>query len=344
MKDNIYEMLNEANIDLDEYKNQDFTEFEKKKIKNKFKRSINKKSNYKKGIIAAASVVVVGLGILGSNVGTYAFETLGVIVHDISDALGIKKDIAEYKTVVNQGITKNGIKVKLNEVILDNDEIIVSTTATSDKKLGESGNIHISGDVYINGRRVSEGSSGSGSQLDDYSMESVISHSLDNIDEDDLKGDINVKIKYNDALIDSKVIRGSWVFEFKTNGDELRAKTKEIKLDNKFIYDNGGNIKLEKYTSNDIGQKIYFSLDSKAHDYNMELRGYDDLGNKVTFYISRIRGDKGIFKIESIDGLVNENAKELKLTPYATEETKTSGQSSNDYKVIGEEFTINLEK
>ncbi|WP_042272602.1 DUF4179 domain-containing protein [[Clostridium] dakarense] len=343
MKNNIYEMLNEANIDLDEYKKQDFTEFEKKKIKNRFKRSINKKNFYKKGI-AVASVAVVSVGILGSNVGTYAFETLGAIAYDISESLGIKKDIAEYKTVVNQGITKNGIKVKLNEVILDNEELIVSTTATSDKKLDESGYISISGDVYINGRRVSDGSSGGASKLDDYSTESVISHSLDNIDEDDLKGDINIKIKYNDALIGGKVIRGSWVFEFKTNGDELRAETKEIKLENTFKFDNGQNIKLEKYTSNDIGQKIYFSLDSKGTDYNMELRGHDDLGNEVTFYISRVRGDKGIFKINNIDGLVNENAKELKLTLYAAEQPKTSGKMSNDFKAVGEEFIINLNK
>lgn len=343
MKNNIYEMLNEANIDLDEYKKQDFTEFEKKKIKNKFKRSVNKKDFYKKGIVVA-SVAVVSFGILGSNLGTYAFETLGVIAYDISNALGIKKDIAEYKTVVNQGITKNGIKIKLNEVILDNDELIVSTTATSDKKLGGAGDISLDGDVYINGRNVSEGASGSASQLDEYSAESVISHSLDNIDENDLKGDIDIKIKYSRGHIGEQDIRGPWVFEFKVNGDELRAETKEIKLDNSFTFDNGQNIKLEKYTSNDVGQKIYFSLDSQGTDYNMELRGHDDLGNEVTFYISRVRGDQGIFKIESIDGLVNENAKELKLTPYATEETKTSGQSSNDYKVIGEEFTINLNK
>lgn len=343
MKNNIYEMLNEANIDLDEYKKQDFTEFEKKKIKNRFKRSVNENRHYKKGI-AVASVAVVSVCILGSNLGTYAFETLGAIAYDISESLGIKKDIAEYKTVVNQGITKKGLKVKLNEVILDNDELIVSTTATSDKKIGEPGYISISGVVYINGRRVSDGASGSASQLDDYSTESVISHSLDNIDEEDLKGDIDIKIKYNDALIDGKVIRGSWVFEFKTNGDELRAETKEIELNNTFTFDNGQNIKLEKYTSNDIGQKIYFSLDSEGTDYNMELRGHDDLGNEVTFYISMVRGDNGIFKINNMDGLVNENAKELKLTPYATEESKTNGQSSNDFKVIGEEFTINLNK
>lgn len=340
MKNNIYEMLNEANIDLDEYKKQDFTEFEKNKIKNKFKRSVNKKNFYKKSI-AVASVTLLSVGILGSNLGTYAFETLGVIAYDISESLGIQKDIAEYKTVVNQSVTDNGLKVKLNEVVLNNDELIVSTTITSDKKLGESGSISLFGDVYINGRRVNSGASGSGKQIDEYTFEDVMEYDLD---KEQLNGDINVKIKYDGALIEGKEEKGSWVFEFKTNGEELAKGTKEIKLDNTFTLEDGQNVKLEKYTSNDIGQKIYFSLNSKGTNYDMELRGHDDLGNEVVFYMSHADGNEGMFKVESITGLVNENAKELKLTPYAVKFPEKSGKMSHDYKVVGEEFTINLEK
>ena len=64
--------------------------------------------------------------------------------------------------------------VQLNEVILDKDEIIVSTTTKSDIGLGESGNLLLFGDIYINGRRISSGSGGSKKQIDEYTMESVL--------------------------------------------------------------------------------------------------------------------------------------------------------------------------
>ena len=41
-------MLNEVDIDLEELENEDFTDFEKSKIKKNFRKSIKKNKSYKK--------------------------------------------------------------------------------------------------------------------------------------------------------------------------------------------------------------------------------------------------------------------------------------------------------
>ncbi|MEG1311265.1 MAG: DUF4179 domain-containing protein [Romboutsia sp.] len=338
MKKNMYEMLNESNIDINEYKKQEFTEFEKKKMKKKFNKSIHKSNIYIKSI-TAASIAILSVGILGISFSTQAKEQLGVIAYDISKSLGVTKDLEEYKTVVNEYISKNGLKVRLNEVILNEDELIVSTTATSNEKLKEPGNISLFGTIYINGKPMELGASGSSSQIDDYTVETVKEYDLEKTN---LKGDLDVKIKFDKGHIGEKTIKGPWVFEFKTNGDDLAINTKEIKLDNTFTLENGQNIKLEKYTSNDIGQKIYFSKDKKVTDYSMILVGTDDLGNKVEFYSSTEDKNKGIFKIETINEPLSENAQELRLNLQAVKYPEKSGKMSNDYKQVGKEFVIDL--
>jgi hypothetical protein len=51
---------------------------------------------------------------------------------------------------------------------------------------------------------------------------------------------------------------------------------------------------------------------------------------------------KGIFKLSTIDGNLNDDARVLTLTPYAVKFPEQSGKLSNDYKPVGPEFTIDL--
>ena len=72
------------------------------------------------------------------------------------------------------------------------------------------------------------------------------------------------------------------------------------------------------------------------------LRGTDDLGNKVEFYLKRGSKDSMVLRYSNIDRNLEENAKELTLTPYAVKFPDQSGKMSNDFKQIGEEFEISL--
>lgn len=338
MNKNIYEMLNEVEIDIDDYNKENFNHIEKRKIKKNFKNSIKNKHIYKKAASIAA-VAVLCIGLLSTNFGSYAYAGINSFFYDMASVLGIEKNLDEYKTIVNQSITKKGITVQLNEVILNDDELVVSATTTANEKL-EEGWIMLSHNVYINGKNVSFGAGGSAQQLDEYTMQEVMFNDI----KGDFNGDLNVKVVFYDPIINEKTIKGRWVFEFKTNGDELAIDTKEIPLDNNFALENEQKITLEKYTSNNLGQKIYFTSDTKGTDYDMILKGYDDFKNEVTFYMSKNEGYNGVFKLETIDGNLNENVKTLSLTPYAVKFPEKSGRMSHDFKKVGEEFMIDLQK
>ena len=140
----------------------------------------NKKSKkFTKNIVAATILVALGVTVFGSIFSNEVIAAVKLTMFDIKNYLGVNYNLDEYSTVVNEAISKNGITVQLNEVILDKDEIIVSTTIKSDKKLGDNGNIMVFGNVYINGKKVSNSAGGSGKQIDDYTEESVLSYTLD---------------------------------------------------------------------------------------------------------------------------------------------------------------------
>lgn len=287
--------------------------------------------------VVAAAVIVVGLALFGTNLSAYAYQTTQQVIYSIAGYLGIEKNLDSYRTVLNQTQTKDGLTVQLNEVILDQDELLVSTTTTSDQQ-SELGCV-LSGRVYINGRAMDSGSGGSAKPLDEYTTEQV---SANYLKARDFAGDLDVKIVFDMARIDGKTKNGPWIFEFTTNGDELAKSTVAIPLHNSFKLENGQSVVLEKYTGNALGQKIYFSKDPAGTAYDMALRGHDDLGNKVEFHLSNSDATKGVFKISTLDGNLDPQAATLTLTPYAVKFPEKSGKMSNDFRKMGDEFTIVL--
>lgn len=298
--------------------------------------------NFKKSAAAAALAVAIGATVFGTGLGDEVIANVKLAMFDIGNYLGVNKDLEDYKTVVNRTVSKNGITIQLNEVILDKDEIIVSTTVKSDEKLGENGSMNFSGDVYINGKRVSDAAGGSSKVIDEYTEETVLSYKLT---EELPLGDLDIEIKYNEGYVfvggESTKVRGPWKFEFRANGDTLSSNSNIIELNNSFELENGQKITLNEYRSNPVGDKIYYSIENKDKNnvFNVVLKGHDDLGNKVEFYSSYEELTAGLMKNQTE---ISEEATTLTLTPYAVAYPKESGKMSNDFKKAGEEFTIEI--
>lgn len=346
MEKDIYKMLNEAHINIEDYKKEEFNDLEKKRLKDKFRKSINKKRLNKGSIAAAAAVVcLVSAGLFGTDAGA---QVLAKVSESIASSIGVEKDLDSYNTVVNKQITDNGITIQLNEVILDESQmqLIISDTISSQKALKEYESYDAEKTVYINNKKVKfEGASGSSGNLDDYSSQSVIEYDLSSLNNVDLNGDLDIKIVYSKVMINyENPQRGKWVFEFKANGDALKIDTKEIKLNNSFTLENGEKIILDKYTSNALGENIMCKVENfnKNESYDVMLKGTDDLGNKVEFYLKRGSKDSIVLEYDNIDRNLDENAKELTLTPYAVKFPEESGQLSHDFKKVGDEFKISL--
>ena len=295
------------------------------------------------GSVAAilAFCVLTSIGFASPSFASNVRNISYTISSNISNFLGLQKNLDEYKTVINKEVTDKSITVKLNEVILDGNELTVSYNVSSNKKLEKSQTWISSNTIYVNGKQVNGGSSGSATNVDDYTTQAVVTSDLGGVD---LSGNSDIKIVFNSMLLNDKKNKGSWKFEFKTNGDQLKIDTKEILLSNKFTLENGEEYTLKKYTDNALGQKIYASISNFTTKsmYAVTLKGIDNLGNKVELSLRYGGKDEALFKIENINGNLNEKAKVLTLTPYAAKYPDKSGEMDGEYKKVGAEFTIDL--
>ena len=350
MKNNIYDMINDGQFENENYDIEVLSDVEKKKYKTNVRKSIGGREMSRrkyKGIAAAVIFAVLGTGFLGTDVGA---QVMIEVRESIGSALRVDKNIDDYKTVINKCVSDSGVNIQLNEVILNKNQLIISTDISSDKKLEEYESYHPQEIVYINNKKVKiTGATGSSRNIDEYTTESVMEYDLDSLEESDLTGDIDVKIVYtNVSTFSENTIRGKWKFEFKTNGDALKKDTYEKNLDYEFLLDNGQKITLEKYTSNAVCQNIYASVENvnKKESYDILLKGHDDIGNEVEFYVSRGRKGYLDFKYDNYHKNIDDNAKILTLTPYAVKMPEQGGKmpDRDEYVKVGDEFTIDINK
>lgn len=253
----------------------------------------------------------------------------------IPSYFGLDTDLSEYKTTINKPITNNGYTITLNEVILDKNELTISSTVKSEEG-GFNGYPEMLESVYIDGTRINSDSNGASESVDDSTMNEVTTYFLDK----ELSEEVNIRVEYSGIqMLDdtgSEVIKGDWSFNFTTNADTLVKDTLSINLNKKFKLEDRKTIKLKKYISNSLGTKIEFSQPSEGTEYLMKLAGTDNLGNKIEFYCNYSNNGKGIFKLGNSYGNIKKDSSKLNLSLYI------SDSSSDNWKKIESDFDIDL--
>ena len=353
---NIYTLLNEMEINIDDYEKEVLNDIEKQNLKNNFKQNIKKKFNFKKfGTIAAALLISIGIfsqTTLGKSVYATAESKVSEISYSIGKALGFKKNIEPYTNVIGEVKEDKGIEVKLNEVIIDKDELILSTIVYMDRTVD---GLDFDFDIYIDGKEIDSHGGGRDLEKIDDSEDIFFNIAYTNIKEIDTTKNMDIKIvlnnlNYNIGTYMDNIV-GEWVFEFNANGAELAKNTYTFPLNYSFNI-GGKKYILEEFRSNPMGQKIFGKIKNHSGEHYIILEGYDDLGNKVSFSSTIESQDNNLKNLTNLvfeydNDQLSDKAKYITLTPYASIPVPI-GENKNDPKYdpkpVGEEFTIFLDK
>lgn len=336
MKDDIYTLLNEMDNAPDSYQNAIPTNEEMKK----WKKSFSKKTaiSHKWGKYAAVAAVCIC--ILGASLGParqIVYAQVKAVTYDLAHLLGISKNLTPYQTVVGQSLSRDGITVTLNDVILDDETLLVSYTTTVPDSVSDpavQSDYFTDASVYVNGKSIATACSGSVSAADEHNLISCLEIEVPGID---LSGSQDMEISFTTK---NKKI-GS--LEFSASGEELSADTVVVNLNQSVTLPDGTALTFTKYTGSRVNQKIYFELPSGRCPYDIKLEGTDNLGNPVEFLIRYIDNGKGRMEVSTINnGYIHEDAQFLILTPYAVKMPETNGKMSNDFQAVGDAFTIEL--
>ena len=328
MKD-IYELLNEIDIDEKEFEEMEVTELEKAKVKKELKKSLHEKKKGKswKRNIAAAAVII---GLSASTFGLTFPATAGNIpvIGDIFRFLdngrtGLYDEYKEYSTEINMAEESKGITVTINDAIYDGKTVSITYSIETEQDLGNDPMIY--GTLDIKGSTGQAGTSAI-SKIDENHYVGLITASSMNLRNED-----TVKIKWNLGSITipekQEEIKGKWNFALTLDATESRTQ-----LSDQSVEQNGVQVHVGEISITPMSFIVYYdqvvseNIRNKWHGVEVEIEVKDELGNNYSGEGNGGTGDSEGYNIswsktfEKLD----EKATKLIITPHITLREYTS--------------------
>lgn len=355
MKD-IYELINDVDIDESEIETMEVSEFEKAKVKNYLKKCINKNRGWKKKSIVAAVLccsLIGGVGAVGITNPAYAAEI--PIVGDIFRFLdngrtGAYDKYKDYADVVGLTQESNGIKVTIKEAIFNGRTLTYTYEIKSDKDLGENPFFNMHGPrLTINDYNGSTGGNSGVKKVDENTYVG-----RENITIDEERKAISFELNFADigdmSSESSKEIKGNW--NFKIN---LKALDNVKQSVNKETEKNGVKLNIKSISRTEVSftldyfQEVSKELQEKYFTVDIPiLEVKDDLGNVYTATSCTTNaGSEGRYSGDSMSnfGRLDPNTTKLIITPKVHLSNDIHQVSGNgDGELTLDDIVIELEK
>ncbi len=294
-----------------------------------------------RGAVAAAACLL----LLGGTTAVFPEEVHAAISHisySISTALGLEGDIAQYTEVINTSRSDKGYVVTLQEAVAAQEALVISYTVQREDGQPIDDSFGLDGTLYINGKPIYGGISGSSGFLDDENKCLGVELSYD-VFGTDLSDENTYELKFTafNSHTAKDDIGGHWNFKFKADGLELLADTKLMALDNEFVLSDGRIITLDTLSDNPLEQRITYRISNTDAGGNLlllKLTATDEQGRTAVFTVIQGNKDGGYLLNEKIveTGRIPADAKAVTVTLYAQEFPEESGKEPNDYTQIGE--------
>ncbi|MTK12593.1 MAG: DUF4179 domain-containing protein, partial [Clostridiaceae bacterium] len=180
----------------------------------------------------------------------------------------------QFSTSVNKTVEKDGIKITIDEIVIDNNTLAI-TSIIEGKKLKENGGDM--GNIKLNGKSLTAYAS-KDKKIDDNKLIRV---TYANISDMELPNDIDVDLN----IIWIGDVKGPWDFKFKVSKRDKSTNSRAINL-NKSIKIPNSTLNLEKLVISPLGNTItytgvYDKLNENMQNGIFDFVVMDDKGRKL---------------------------------------------------------------
>ncbi|MGC7873308.1 DUF4179 domain-containing protein [Desulfosporosinus sp. SYSU MS00001] len=333
---NIYQLLNEVDIDFSNYPEYELSAHEIKQMKRAFRKSrFNLAKSYKIGIAIAMTLIIGFALLIMPMAGKEALANIfGISIEEFIHYR--TSTLQDYKTVVNRTINQDGVAVTLNEVAIDNNQILVSSTFQAEGvKWAESSSVMPN--IYINGQELSSNGGTCKAIVRDNNTCSFLSSI--HLTKDFIKnGNLDMKIEFNEIWGDTHK-KGNWAFEFYTSKDNLSGKVKTITINKEILLGQGNTISVDNLKLSPISTVLNFTMkeqDPKDKSYDMQFIVQDQNGNELKW----VSGSTGLKSNFWIYETLNEKVTKLKITPVTIYYGKPQQVGDHEYRQNSDHKTI----
>jgi len=307
----LFKTLNNIPVDFDDYQETKLTDLEKKQIKKRVTKKLKtrKPGSTKRMIAVAAVLAVLAFGFVGIAHNPSAVANIPLIGASLEKYIdSSRKSLEDYKVVIGKTVEDKGIEIGLNEVMLDNGRLVISSTFRSSTVDLER--VSMSPTVYINGKKVLIGMHGSMKKIDDSTCISYKSVDLEGINIDKV---LNIKISYNDMYYTDtgKPVGGNWdSFEFAVSGEKLMTETRTVKINKKLVFADGQEITVRDLVISPFSTTLNYSSVNGQEHISFEIE--DQNGNRLRPNRARVLSKNSYNRFEEKS---MENAAKLTIIP-----------------------------
>lgn len=305
----LFEKLNDEKINFEEFEEHSLSKIENRAIKKRLSKKLKSRHRIPiKTLSAVALLALISVVTMNSN---FALADIPIIGEKLEAFVYSQTGtLTDYKTIIGDSVEDHGVKVTLNEVILDEGQLLISSTFhTKLENEDLAYNWFSDIDIYIDRQKLQLGGGGGPQEITASYINYFWAADIGHID---LQNEQSIRIVFNDLTRSdsSTKINGKWAFKFNASGENLLANSKKIPLQRSFTLENGQTIELEEiiltpvssklnYKMNNLQDELYFKIEN---EYGVEIQGISAQYSGFENY-NRFAAIKGS-KIEIIPVLV----------------------------------------
>ncbi len=318
----LYELLNDVKVPLELYQEETLDELEKKRLKHKLHLQIGqtnqkpkKRRGVKWGLLISAALL---------SIGGAAFGNAPLLSYTLEQWLGVG-ELEDYKTVIEETVVSKGISMQLNEVLVDDGAILISTTVDLGEKIGDKQVNPSMPRLYMNNKEYLRGGTGQYEKVGESQLKEM--HVISLGDEKLPTGDLDILLIYDRIQVGNHTIKGKWAFAFEANAEALMSESKEYTLNKAFDLPDGGKFFIDSLKVTPVSTTVYFRIN--RYDPTVFIEAQTNKGECLSQEGGRVKDD---LETESYwrYGPLSKETKSLKLIPYFNGGEETAGEVVGD--------------
>lgn len=293
MKD-IYELLNDVDIDINEFEHVEVSKHEREQVKKEMKKRIhmNKSSKWKKTMTAASIAIgISSASLFGLSFTTFAEEIpiIGGIFKFFNDN-GLYKEYDANANMLNLVKEDQGIKVTLNEAVFDGRTLYVTYKIESEKDLGEFPSVLVNLDgeksnMYARNTEIKK------TGAHEYAGMLIGRFRLNGTNLTEENFEFKIEGFMVDSFVRNEEIKGNWDFQFGLEAIKSREQLVRINRVHEGIT---FNLTRVTYTPMSFIIKYSASTDKKINDkWDFKIFGVEVKDNLGNIYEGRPDGGYG---------------------------------------------------
>ncbi|WP_042458921.1 DUF4179 domain-containing protein [Neobacillus dielmonensis] len=309
----IYHELNNVKVDLQEFEEIELSKIDKKRILKQVKKDLSSKGSRNKWIPISMSVAALLLSVIVTlDKGTVA--DMPFIGEKIEKYINSNEnlDYSSYKTEIGQTAENELGKLTLNEVMIDDHRILVSSTFQPTSHVDMDYQTAITPTVKINGQDTAVSTGGETVELNNHMF--TIFNDIE-LSQEINSEKVNIEISYDSW--DREVINRPWVFKVEVNQSQLMEEKKVFELNKQITLDSGDLITIREVVTTPMSTTVYYDLSqSKSEDIHFKIES--QAGVKGEFSSASNSNKPGDLSYSRFNGVTLENG-EYFLMVYDSE-------------------------